>query len=142
VIGSGCRHLILRTSWVYGARGRNFYLTVLSRARQGERLRVVGDQVGAPTSAVSIARGTIACLRQGGEGLFHMTDAGSTSWYGFARAIVAAAGLQAELEEIRSSEYPTPARRPANSRLDCSRLRAQSGLSLPDWREDLAQTLP
>jgi len=142
VIGSGCRHLILRTSWVYGPRGRNFYLTILSRARQGERLRVVGDQVGAPTSVVSIARGTIACLRQGGEGLFHMTDAGSTSWYGFASAIVAAAGLQAELEEIRSSEYPTPARRPANARLDCSRLRAQSGLSLPDWREDLAQTLP
>ena len=139
---SGCRYLLFRTSWVYAKRGRNFPLAILERARKGEALRVVGDQVGAPTSAAAIARATLACLFQEGQGLFHMSASGSTSWYGFARAIVAAKGPQASITEITSSEYPTPARRPRNSRLDCSRLRGTFGLSLPDWREDLAQTLP
>jgi len=82
---SGCRHLILRTSWVYDTRGRNFLLTILKRARAGETLRVVGDQQGVPNWSAMIARATAACIERGGEGLFHLSAAGQTSWHGFER---------------------------------------------------------
>ena len=139
IVGSGCRHLILRTSWVYGPRGSNFYLTMLRLARERAELRVVDDQIGAPTSSLGIARATALLIGKGAEGLYHMTAAGETTWCGFARAILARAGFATPVVAIRTGDYPTPARRPRNSRLDCSRLRADFGLSLAPWEKQLAE---
>jgi len=139
IVGSGCRYLILRTSWVYGPRGRNFYLTMLRLARERPELRVVDDQVGAPTSSLEIARATALLIGKGAEGLYHMTAAGETTWCGFARAILSGAGVATPVVAIRTEDYPTPARRPRNSRLDCSRLRADFGLSLAPWEKQLAE---
>jgi dTDP-4-dehydrorhamnose reductase len=139
ILKSGCRHLILRTSWVYGPRGKNFYLTMLRLAKERPELRVVDDQVGAPTSSLEIARATATLLGKGARGLYHMTAAGETSWCGFARAIFAAAGIATPVVPIPTADYPTPARRPRNSRLDCSRLRADFGVALAPWEEALAE---
>ena len=133
ILASGCRHLILRTSWVYAPRGKNFYLTM--KAKAGQPLRVVDDQRGAPTSAAFLAEQTIALMRKNAEGLLHLVPSGATTWYGFARAIL---GDKAEITPIRSSEYPTPARRPANSVLDNRKAAALLGGALPDWRSVLA----
>lgn len=139
IAASGCRHLILRTSWVYGPRGRNFYLTMLRLAKERPELRVVDDQVGAPTSSLEIARATATLLGKGAQGHYHMTAAGETSWCGFARAILSRAGLATPVVPIATADYPTPARRPRNSRLDCSRLRADFGVVLAPWEEALAE---
>jgi dTDP-4-dehydrorhamnose reductase len=139
--GSGCRHLILRTSWVYDTRGRNFLQTVLKRARAGETLRVVGDQQGVPNWSAMIARVTAACLQRGGEGLYHLSAAGATSWYGFAREALGNAGVTATLEEITTAQYPTAARRPRYSVLDKGKLERAFGLRFADWREDLRAAL-
>ena len=139
VVNSGCRHLVLRTSWVYGPRGRNFMLTMLRLARERSELRVVDDQVGAPTSSLAIGRATAQLLERGIEGLYHMTAAGETTWCGFARAILARAGIATPVTGIRTEEYPTPARRPRNSRMDCTRLRAAAGVALAPWEEQLAE---
>jgi len=139
IAASGCRHLILRTSWVYGPRGSNFFLTMLRLAREKPELRVVDDQVGAPTSSLAIARGTAQLLTRRAQGLYHMTAAGETSWCGFARAILSSAGLAIPVVAIRTEDYPAPARRPRNSRLDCSRLRADCGVSLAPWEEQLSE---
>jgi dTDP-4-dehydrorhamnose reductase len=136
---SGCRRLILRTSWVYGPHGSNFMLTMLRAARERPELRVVDDQVGAPTSSLAIARATAQVLRAGGEGLYHLSAAGKTSWCGFARAILAHAGLDTPVVAIRSEEYPAAARRPRNSLLDNSRLQATFGVALAPWEEGLAE---
>ncbi|HJS77989.1 MAG TPA: dTDP-4-dehydrorhamnose reductase [Burkholderiales bacterium] len=136
---SGCRHLILRTSWVYGPRGKNFYLTMLRLAKERPELRVVDDQVGAPTSSLAIARATPVLIGKSAQGLYHMTAAGETSWCGFARAILKGAGLATPVVAIATSDYPTPARRPRNSRLDCSRLRHEHGVALAPWEEQLAE---
>jgi dTDP-4-dehydrorhamnose reductase len=136
---SGCRHLILRTSWVYGPRGRNFYLSMLRLAKERPELKVVDDQVGAPTSSLEIARATALLIGKGAEGLYHMTAAGSTTWCGFARAILKRAGIATPVVGIRTEDYPTPAKRPRNSRLDCSRLRAQFGVALAPWEEQLSE---
>ncbi len=136
---SGCQHLILRTSWVYGPRGRNFYLTMLRLAKERPELRVVDDQVGAPTSSLAIARATAQLLEKGARGLYHMTAAGATTWCGFARAILAHARISTPVVAIRTEAYPTPAKRPRNSRLDCSRLRADLGVELASWEEQLAE---
>jgi dTDP-4-dehydrorhamnose reductase len=141
VLASGCRHLILRTSWVYGPRGHNFMLTMLRVARERPELRVVDDQVGAPTSSTAIARATAQLLRAGGEGLYHMSAAGRTSWCGFARAILARARLDTPVVAIRSEEYPAAARRPRNSLLDNSAMRAAFGFSLAPWEEGLAEAM-
>jgi dTDP-4-dehydrorhamnose reductase len=139
---SGCRHLILRTSWVYSSRGNNFLRTILRLARERSELRVVDDQVGAPTSAIAIARATAAMLRDPDPtGLFHMSAAGSTSWHGFAQAILEEERLSNRLIAIRSEEYPSAARRPRNSRLDNSRLRERFGIVLEDWRTQLREVL-
>jgi dTDP-4-dehydrorhamnose reductase len=151
------RHLILRTSWVFGAGGANFVRTMLrlARERQGEagaRLRVVADQTGAPSYAPDIAAAIGALLpRIGGDappehlGLFHMTGAGETSWHGFAEAIMAGARARGApslpVIAITTADYPTPARRPANSRLDTGRLARLHGVSLPHWRDGLARCL-
>jgi len=139
IAASGCRTLILRTSWVYGPRGANFYLTMLRLARERPELRVVDDQVGAPTSSLAIARATAQLLRPGAHGLYHLSAAGRTSWCGFARAILARAGIATPVVAIRTEDYPAPAKRPRNSRLDCSRLRADFGVALAPWEEGLAE---
>ncbi|HEY4637553.1 MAG TPA: dTDP-4-dehydrorhamnose reductase [Burkholderiales bacterium] len=139
IAASGCRYLILRTSWVYGPRGANFYLTMLRLARERPELRVVDDQVGAPTSSLAIARATAQLLRPGAHGLYHLSAAGRTSWCGFARAILARAGIATPVVAIRTEDYPAPAKRPRNSRLDCSRLRADFGVALAPWEEQLSE---
>ncbi|MDK9726405.1 MAG: dTDP-4-dehydrorhamnose reductase [Sterolibacteriaceae bacterium MAG5] len=138
----GGEHLILRTSWVYGLRGRNFLLTMMRLAAERPLLRVVADQVGAPTWCRSIAETTAALLARGDgpRGLFHLAAGGETSWHGFAAAIVAALGATATVERIATDDYPLPARRPANSRLDCAQLR-KLDIALPAWESQLALCL-
>lgn len=147
IAAAGIAHLIFRTSWVYGMRGNNFLLTMLRLGRERPHLRVVADQIGAPTWSRTIADGTAAVLAQahaGGPGwwdahggIYHLSGQGETSWSGFAQEIMARAGLACEVSPIPSSEYPTPARRPANSRLDSGKLTAAL-CRLPEWREALA----
>jgi len=139
IVAAACRHLLLRTSWVYGPHGSNFMLTILRAARERPELRVVDDQVGAPTSSAALARATAQVLSAGAEGLYHMSAAGKTSWCGFARAILARAGLHTPVVAIRSEEYRAAARRPRNSLLDNSRLRAACGVALAPWEEGLAE---
>lgn len=136
---SGCRYLILRTSWVYGPRGKNFFLTMRRLGKERSELRVVDDQVGAPTSSLAIARATAQLLKRGTEGLYHMSAGGETTWCGFARAILAHAGIATPVTGIRTEDYPTPARRPRNSRLDCARLKTAAGVALASWEEQLAE---
>jgi len=140
----GGRHLILRTSWVYGPRGKNFFLTMLRLAREREELRVVNDQRGAPTSSIAIADATAEILRRHGtdaNGLFHVTAAGETTWFGFTEAIVghACASLPRvpRLVPITTAEYPTPAKRPAYSVLDCSKVGRSLGVQIADWQAGL-----
>ena len=143
IAASGCRHLIFRTCWVYGPRGRNFLLTILKAARERPELRVVDDQFGAPTSSGAIAEATKLALGAGrGQGIYHLSAAGRTTWHGFALAIVEGAGLKTPVRPIPSSEYPVPARRPRNSVLDNSKLKKDLGIALPDWRDGLREVLP
>lgn len=147
---SGARHLILRTAWVYAAHGKNFLMTMLRLAGERDELRVVGDQFGSPTSAGLIADTTARLL--GADvvptGLHHLTASGQTSWHGFAEAIVQRAAATGRLARaprviaIASSDYPTPARRPAYSVLDCSTLEATLGNPLPTWETGLQRCLP
>jgi len=139
---SGCRHLILRTSWVYGMRGRNFLLTILRLARELPELKVVDDQIGAPTWCRDVATATAQLAHQavGGmaEGLYHLAAAGETSWCGFARAILRAHASETPVRSITTAEYPTPARRPANSVLSSAMIRARWNLALPQWQDSLS----
>jgi dTDP-4-dehydrorhamnose reductase len=152
IVSSGCRHLTLRTSWVYGSRGQNFLLTMLRLARERAQLRIVDDQFGAPTWCREIADATAALLSAavaatGSDGLYHLTAAGATSWFGFAQAIfespeMARLGITPPaLEAIPTSAYPTPAKRPANSRLDCGRLETRAGVRLGPWERSLARAV-
>jgi len=155
---SGCDHLILRTAWVYGARGGNFLRTMLRLARERERLTVVDDQRGAPTTSRLIAASTAAVLarwlgsadrqeRARYNGTYHLAASGETTWCGFARAIVAGAaraGLLARMPEvaaIRTADFPTKASRPAYSVLDTGKLRERFDLHLPHWQTGLDDTL-
>ena len=135
---SGCRHLILRTSWVYGARGKNFYLTMAAKAAKGERLRVVDDQRGVPTTSAFLAEKTIELVRRGASGLLHVVPAGETTWYGFAREIVRTTGASTEVVPITSAEFPAAARRPRNSVLDNRKAAKLLGASMPHWQALLA----
>jgi dTDP-4-dehydrorhamnose reductase len=139
IAASDCKHLVLRTSWVYGARGRNFLLTMLRLAKEKPELRVVDDQVGAPTSSRAIAQATARLLSKDVQGLYHFCASGRVSWCGFARAILARAGIDTPVVAIRSEDYPAPARRPRNSCLDCTRLRTDSGLTIASWEELLSE---
>jgi dTDP-4-dehydrorhamnose reductase len=139
--GSGCSHLILRSSWVYAGRGKNFVLTMLEKARAGARLRVVADQWGAPTWARDIAQLTAAVLRlrEPPQGTFHAAAAGATTWWEFAREIFRLAGLPAEVESVSTAEYANPTPRPAYSVLDSSLLARTTGVpAIGDWRERLS----
>lgn len=157
VAAAGCDHLVLRTSWVYGPHGRNFLLTMLRLAATREELRIVDDQRGAPTSSLQLARLTRELLAPEGvldaaslgrlrahRGIYHATAAGETTWFGFAQAIFAAAPARTprpRLVPIPTSDYPTPARRPANSVLSNERLMRAFGARIGDWRDGLAQAL-
>lgn len=144
--------VVLRTAWVYSPHGSNFVKTMLRVAESRDEVRVVGDQLGNPTSALDIADAVLAVvanLRERGDpelrGLFHMSGSGEASWAGFARAIfessTAAGGPFALVTPIATAEYPTPARRPANSRLDCSKLERVHGRRLPDWQASLPKVV-
>ena len=167
IIASGCAHIILRTTWVYDIRGKNFLRTVLRLAREKEELRMVGDQFGAPTWARGLAEATAIILARLLErksltgswqsGLFHLTAAGRTSWAGFAQAILedydalldwpAETGefggeLKAKrVVEITSDQYQTPARRPRNSVLSNAKIQSVFGIGMPDWRTQLQLAL-
>ncbi len=157
----GGNYIIFRTSWVYAARGHNFLRTILRLARERDELRIVADQIGAPTWARDIAKATAAIIEAGirersekrfAPGIFHMTAAGAASWYDFAEAILEVAreldiacdqtllrGKAApELHPITSEDYPSPAPRPRNSRLAGDRLRGRFKISPPDWRNSLS----
>jgi dTDP-4-dehydrorhamnose reductase len=158
ILASGVRAVILRTSWVYAARGANFLKTILRLAGERDSLRIVSDQVGAPTSAGLLADVTAQVLQPmySGKsddgvqyGVFHCAAAGETSWHGYANLIVAEAielGAKLQLtperiEAIPAAQYPTPALRPKNSRLNCSKLKRTFGLQLPPWEMDVRQAL-
>ena len=156
---SGCRHLILRTSWVYGARGGNFAKTMLRLARERDSLSVIDDQIGAPTGADLLADVTAHAIRQilpprghdslTPSGVYHVAASGQTSWHGYACFVLTAAqqagqalkvGPQA-IEPITTRDYPKPAQRPLNSRLDTRLLRNTFGLTLPPWEQGVARML-
>jgi dTDP-4-dehydrorhamnose reductase len=153
VRGVGAPHLILRTAWLYGARGHNFARSILAAATGGKPLRVVNDQHGAPTWCRMLAEATALVLAQTGAaqrpdaledygGTYHLAAAGETTWYEFARTILERSpaplsGLAPAVTPIATGEYPARAPRPRNSRLDCSRFRETFGFALPDWRESL-----
>ncbi len=159
---TGAGHMIFRTSWVYGAQGKNFLLTVLKLAREREHLRVVNDQHGAPTWSRDLAEMTIQVigrcekaatgkdfadvLSQVG-GVYHASGRGETTWHGFLAEAVRiqcekeSADSFARIEPITTAEYPTPAKRPANSRLNCNKLERQFGWRMMDWRESLREVL-
>jgi dTDP-4-dehydrorhamnose reductase len=147
--GSGCDHLILRTAWVYAARGQNFLRTALRLAAERDELRIVNDQIGSPTPARWLAVATALAVARGGDGngTWHVVAGGECSWHEFAMAIYGESlsagviGKTPKLLGIPSSEYPTKAKRPAYSRLDTSRFAADFGLRLPDWREGLRQVV-
>lgn len=146
---SGARHLIFRTAWVYGARGRNFLLSMLQRARQREALRVVADQHGTPTPAWLIADITARVIAEHShaEGTYHLTANGGTHWQGFAQTLLNEAAVLGLLSQaptvspIRSADYPTRAARPAYSRLDNSKLQNLLGEEMPDWTRALDPVL-
>ncbi|MBQ5949630.1 dTDP-4-dehydrorhamnose reductase [Massilia sp. ST3] len=147
IVSSGAPYLILRTSWVYGLRGNNFLRTMLRLAGERGEVRVVDDQLGAPTWSRTVAQTTAHILVQaqlGGakwwrdnRGTYHLSAQGETSWAGFARAIMEEGALDCRVVPIASSDYPAPAARPRNSRLDCTKL-THRFCRLPDWRDDLA----
>jgi dTDP-4-dehydrorhamnose reductase len=149
---SHCRHLILRTSWIYGSRGHNFLLTMRRLAREKPRLRIVADQIGNPTWSRLVAEATAQTLTRLHErsaldirALYHLSADGSTSWHNFACSIISRMNpphLSIDhVEPVTSSDYPLPARRPENSRLDNSRIRADLGVLMPHWESSLIQVL-
>lgn len=143
IAAAGIDHLILRTSWVYGMRGKNFLLTMLRLAKEREELRVVADQHGAPTWSRTIADTTAVLLAQAREegwwqrhgGIYHLSSRGETTWFGFTQAIIEQAGLNCRVLPISSAEYPVPARRPANSLMNADKL--ERLCVLPDWKTAL-----
>ena len=159
---SGAGHMIFRTSWVYGARGKNFLLTILKLARERETLRVVADQHGAPTWSRDLARMTsrvvgqceaearscgLATLLSDTGGVYHAAGAGETTWHGFAAEAVQLRQKAepntrfARIEAITTAEYPTPAKRPTNSRMNCRKLIHRFGWKMMDWRDSLREVL-
>lgn len=151
---AGCgQAIVLRTSWVYAAAGRNFVLTMLNLAKTRDRLQVVADQFGCPTAAADLARAILAIAvrirtegwQQRFGGVFHAAGSGSTTWHGLACAVFEEAARYGSrvprVDPITTAEYPTKAMRPANSRLDCSKLAAVFDVRLPPWRASLGRTI-
>ncbi len=151
------RHLIFRTSWVYAAKGANFAKTMLRLAKERDELKVIADQIGAPTGAELLADVTAHAIRtvqttpdgQKLAGLYHLAAAGETSWHGYAQFVIERAQALGETLKagpnnvlpITTADYPTPAQRPANSRLDTTKLRTTFGLHLPDWKDGVRRML-
>ena len=151
------RHLIFRTSWVYAAKGANFAKTMLRLAKERDQLKVIADQIGAPTGAELLADVTAHAIRtvqtrpdgQMLAGLYHLVAAGETSWHGYAQFVIERAQALGEtlkagpndILPITTADYPTPAQRPANSRLDTTKLRTTFGLHLPDWKDGVRRML-
>ena len=138
----GCDYLILRTSWVYGARGGNFLLTMLRLAKERQELRIVDDQTGSPTTSECIAQATANILAQvvapgqglaGRSGVYHLTNAGQTTWFGFAKAFLSKQAVCPKLIPIPASDYPLPAKRPVNSVLSCEKVAETFGVRMPPW---------
>ena len=151
---SGCQHLILRTSWVYAARGGNFAKTMLRLAQERDRLTVIDDQWGAPTGADLLADVTAHAIRHlqrhpHDAGLYHCVAAGETNWYSYAKEVLALAAIgqpaiklkATEVAPVPTSAFPTPAVRPHNSRLDTTRLQSTFGLTLPPWQQGVSRML-
>ena len=153
IVVSGCDHLILRTSWIFSPRNTNFLLTMLRLGKEKRELRIVNDQRGAPTSSASIAGATLnivetwkeatASARNKLVGLYHLTSSGQTSWFEFASEIFRNRPnrICPALVPVTSAEYPTPARRPLNSHLDCGKLTSTFGIEMPHWRESLVTVM-
>ena len=155
VAASGCRHLMFRTSWVYGARGGNFAKTMLKLAQERDALRVIDDQIGAPTGADLLADVTAhalaSVLEPGSEssGTYHLAASGETSWHGYAQFVLTQAKalgvlLKVQPEDVQAiptSAFPTPARRPLNSRLETRKIQDTFGLTLPHWTLGVARML-
>jgi dTDP-4-dehydrorhamnose reductase len=142
----GGDYLILRTSWVYGARGGNFLLTMLRLAKERPELRIVDDQTGSPTTSECIAQATAGILAQvlapkgglaGRSGVYHLTSAGQTTWFGFAKQFLSKQESCPKLTPIPASEYPVPAKRPVNSVLSCEKLAETFGVRMPAWEDAL-----
>jgi len=149
---SGCKHLIFRTSWVYAARGNNFAKTMLRLAKDREALSVIADQTGVPTGADLLADVAVAALQQAQRnpqlaGIYHLAPAGETTWHEYASYVIDFARKQGEtlkvtsVKPISTSEYPTPAKRPSNSRLSTAKLRNSFSLHLPDWQSGVTRML-
>lgn len=152
ITASGCKHLIFRTSWVYGARGNNFAKTMLRLAKDRETLNVIADQIGAPTGADLIADVTALTIQQilrrpELSGLYHLAASGEVSWHGYANHVIEFAKANGEqlavtaVNPIETTAYPTPARRPLNSRLNTKKLRDSFSLHLPDWQSGVTRML-
>ncbi|MFG6082306.1 dTDP-4-dehydrorhamnose reductase [Paracoccus litorisediminis] len=146
VARAGGQWAVLRTSWVFSAHGANFVKTMLRLGAEREELRVVADQNGGPTPAADIASACLTiisamCEDASRGGVYHFAGAPDTSWAGFAREIMDQAGLACRVDDIASCDYPTPARRPGNSRLDCSAIARDFGIARPDWRAGLSKIL-
>ncbi len=146
VRGAGGVHAILRTSWVFSAHGRNFVKTMLALSQSRPELTIVADQVGGPTAAGDIAEALLRIAAafhrgEGATGTYHFSGAPDVSWADFAREIFARAGRATSVTDIPSSAFPTKARRPGNSRLDCASLETVFGIPRPDWRRSLSTVL-
>ena len=152
IVASGCKHLIFRTSWVYAARGNNFAKTMLRLARERQTLNVIADQFGVPTGAELLADFAVAALQQAMRmpnlgGIYHLAPAGETSWHAYASYVIEFARTHGEtlaveaVNPIATTEYPTPANRPLNSRLDTAKLRDAFSLRLPHWQTDVTRML-
>ncbi len=137
------RFYIIRTSWLYASGGRNFVKTILRLASERDELRVVNDQIGSPTWTVTLAEGILRIVQSGLYGIHHVTDRteGGISWYDFACEIIALKGLKTRVTPITTTEFPTPAKRPAYSVLDTFFTETSTGLSLPYWKESLKRCL-
>ena len=143
---AGGPHLILRTSWVFSATGSNFVKTMLRLGGERDTLSIVDDQIGGPTAADDIAQSLLQIAKafhagHGKSGIYHYAGAPDVSWAGFAAEIFAQATISCDVHPIPTADYPTPATRPLNSRLDCSTLETDYGITRPDWRQSLATVL-
>lgn len=146
VTKAGGSHAIMRTSWVFSAHGHNFVKTMLRLGRERDALSIVSDQIGAPTSAKDIADAAREMALQlidapEKSGIYHFSSVPDASWADFAREIFAQAGIECEVQDILTKDYPTPAKRPLNSRLDCETTQNIFGIERPDWRVSLADVL-
>ncbi len=138
---SGCRHCIMRTEWTYGKGGNNFITKLIARAKQGKELKVVDDQIGAPTATTEVAKVICKLLPGRPQNIFHFAASGYVSRFEVAKFIFEKLGISVNLSSCKSSDYPTPAQRPLNSRLDCGKIQAVLGENIENWQDPLSRFL-